>query len=77
MNTKEMYDEVAALLGAVGKAFGLEDAQAAQGLEDGSISLEMAMDAEGKRYVRAGYGERFVRIYDGRVFYEGGPPDQG
>ncbi len=75
MNTKEMYDEIAVLLGAVGKAFGLNDQQAAQGLEDGSISLEMALDADGQRYVRVGHGGRFVRIYDGRVFYEGGPPD--
>ena len=75
MTTKEMYDEVSALLGAVAKAFDLTDAQAAQGLEDGTVSLEMSFDPDGQRFVRAGHGGRFVRIYDGRVFHEGVPAD--
>lgn len=71
MTTKEMYDEIAALLGAIAKAFGIDDAEAAQGLEDGTISLDIAQDQDHRRYVRAGHGGGFIRIYDGRVVREG------
>lgn len=75
MNTKEMYDEIAALLRAVGKAFELSDQQAAQGLEDGSIALEMSVDGDRRRFVRAVHQGRGVRIYDGRIVHDD-PPDQ-
>lgn len=70
MNTKEMYDEIAALLGAIGKAFDLSDQQTARELEEGRISLAMSLDESGQRFVRAGRDGRFVRVYDGRVYFE-------
>lgn len=70
MNTKEMYEEIAVLLGAVAKAFDLSDQDAAKGLEDGRITLQMAVDQDGQRFVRATHQGRGVRIYDGRVYYE-------
>lgn len=77
MNTKQMYDEIAALLGAVGKAFDLSDQQAANGLEDGSIALEMSVDDDGRRFVRAVHQDRGVRIYDGRIVYDEAPAAPG
>jgi hypothetical protein len=74
MNTKEMYDEIAALFGAIAKAFGLTDQQAAEGLTKGEISVEMGQDEDGRRFVRAGHEGKFIRVYDGRVLHEGEPP---
>jgi hypothetical protein len=62
-----MYSEIAALVGSLAKSFALKDAEAAQALESGAMSLEFATDANGNRYVAATYGGKTARVYQGAI----------
>lgn len=73
MSTREMYDQIATLLGIIAKALDAPEAEVAKAVEEGRIVIAMAADDDGRRYVRAAWAGRAVRIYDGAVFYEDAP----
>lgn len=73
---KEMYDEIAQLLGNIGKALDLPDDQVAKAVEDGSVALQMAMDERGQRYVRATHAGRSARLYPGAILHEEPKPEE-
>lgn len=75
MSAKEMYDEIATLLGLIGKALEVPDDQVAKALEEGRITLETGVDDRGERYVRAVCDTRAARIYQGAILYEQGTPE--
>lgn len=78
MTAKEMYDEIATLLGTIAKALEVPEDQVAKAVEDGGVVIEMGVDDNGRRYVRASRDGRAARIYDGAILYEDqAPPREG
>ncbi len=75
---KEMYDQIAALLGTIAKALDIPEDQVGKAVEDGRVALEMGVDEDGRRYVRAAAGGRAARLYEGAIRYEPGsePSDE-
>ncbi len=60
---REMYDEIAALVGALAKTFALKESEAAAALESGNMKLDFAADANGNRFVAATFSGKTARIY--------------
>lgn len=69
MDQREMYAEVNALLGAIAKAFDITPEQAARAVEAGEITMGMAEDERGERYLDAAYAGRKARLYQGAIRY--------
>lgn len=69
---REMYSEIAALIGAIAKAFVMKDAEAAAALESGAMTLDFAKDANGNRYVAAIFAGQTARVYQGAIKREDG-----
>lgn len=63
----EMYDEINTLVGSLAHAFDLEGPQAAKAVEAGAMTLQLGVDAEGDRYVRAEFQGKMVMVYPGRA----------
>lgn len=76
VSTREMYDEVAALLGTIAKAFDLSDADAAKAVEEGRVTVELAADDAGARYVRVSMAGRAARLYPGAILHESESPEE-
>jgi len=64
---REMYAEIAALVGAVAKAFAIPEAEATAALENGTVTLDFGRDANGNRYVAATRSGQTVRLYQGAI----------
>lgn len=67
MDNREHYDEINALVGAIAKALDMEAEAVARDLELGAITLSMAEDDNGNRYVEARHGGRTAQVYQGAV----------
>lgn len=67
---KEMYDEIAQLLGSMAKALDMPDDQVAKAIEDGQVRMEMGTDERGERYVRVSREGRAARLYAGAILHE-------
>jgi len=67
---REMYQEIAALVGAIAKALEVTDDEAANGLEDGSIKLGFAEDEQG-RFLLMEHNGRQARLYQGAIKHGG------
>lgn len=67
---REMYQEIAELVGTIAKAFLMEDADAIRCLEAGEISLSFDEDDNGNPFVLATYQGRRARLYKGAISYE-------
>ena len=67
MAEAEMFDEISALLGAIGKAFDLKGDDAVKAIEAGHITLAMKTDDGGQRYVEVDYQGRSAQIYHGAI----------
>jgi hypothetical protein len=65
----EMRGEISALIGAIAKAFGISESEAASAAESGSIALDFGQDDNGNRFVAATFGEQTARIYQGAIKY--------
>ncbi len=70
---REMYSEIAALIGSLAKSFGISDAGAAQAVESGEIALAFGRDDSGNSFVTATYGDKTARIYKGAIKHAGEP----
>ena len=64
---REMYAEIAALVGTLAKTFSLKDAEATEALESGHMTLDFAKDANGNRYVVAALGGKTARVYQDAI----------
>ena len=77
---REMYTEIAALLGAIAQAFAITEAQAIAAAESGRLTMSFERDANGNRFVAASLAEpgadpataRRARVYHGAIKREGG-----
>ncbi|GAA0582145.1 hypothetical protein [Caenispirillum bisanense] len=75
-DNREMYSEINALIGGLAKAFEIDDKAVVADLEAGRISLDMAADENGNRYIAATRGDRTARLYQGAIQYDR-PPGEG
>lgn len=66
----EMYDEINTLVGSLAHAFDLEGPQVAKAVEAGAMSLQLGVDKEGDRYVRAEFQGKMVMVYPGAAKQE-------
>lgn len=64
---REMYGEIAALVGALAKTFVLEESAAAAAVESGAMTLAFDRDANGNRFVSATFEGRTARVYQGAI----------
>lgn len=64
---REMYAEIAALIGALAKTFAMKDADVATALESGAMALDFAQDANGNRFVAATHAGKTARVYQGAI----------
>ncbi|NKB43603.1 MAG: hypothetical protein GKS03_04920 [Alphaproteobacteria bacterium] len=71
-NQREMFDEIAALMGGIAKAFDLDESQTITAVEKGTIEMKFETDANGNPFVLATYGEKSARLYAGAVKQEAG-----
>jgi hypothetical protein len=70
---REMYSEIAALIGSLAKSFGISDATASQAVESGDITLAFGRDDSGNAFVTATFGDKTTRIYKGAIKHASEP----
>jgi hypothetical protein len=68
METREMYQEINALVGAVAKALEISEIEVITAIEQSRLTMEMAVDEEGRNYVAVACDGRAARIYQGAIF---------
>jgi hypothetical protein len=66
-DTREMYTEIAALIGAIAKALVMKDNDVSEALERGVMTLEFGMDANNNRFVAVTYEGQTARVYQGAI----------
>jgi hypothetical protein len=64
---REMYAEIAALVGALAKTFAIKEAAAAEAVESGTMTLDFVSDANGNRFVAATFEGQTARVYQGAI----------
>ena len=69
---RELYSEIAALIGSLAKSFAIKDSEVAAALESGAMALDFGRDANGNRYVAARYQDQTARVYQGAIKREEG-----
>jgi hypothetical protein len=69
---REMYQEIAALVAALGKAFALPESDIISALEKNAIGLEFSRDENGNRFVLATLSGKTARVYQGAIKQEPG-----
>ncbi len=69
---REMYSEIAALIGSLAKSFAIKDSEAAAAVESGAMALDFGRDANGNRYVTARFQDKTARVYQGAIKREDG-----
>lgn len=67
MSEKEMFAEVNALVGAIGKALDLAPEVAAREVEAGAIHVEMETDERQQRRISLHYQGRTAYLYQGAI----------
>lgn len=67
---REMYKEIAALVAAIGKAFGRSESEVIAALERNAIVLDFGHDENGNRFVLAAFDGKTARIYQGAIKQE-------
>jgi len=71
-DTREMYEEIAALVAAIGKAFARPESEIIAALDRNAIGLDFSRDENGNRFVLATLEGRSVRVYQGAIKQEPG-----
>jgi hypothetical protein len=64
---REMYTEIAALVGAIAKALAMPDAEITAALENGAMTLEFGADSNGNRFVAVTHLGQTARVYQGAI----------
>ncbi len=67
---REMFEEIAALMGGIAKAFTLDEGQAIAAVESGEIQMSFETDSNGNPFVLATYGDKSARLYSGAIKQE-------
>lgn len=75
MESREMYDEINALVGAVAKALDVGEMEVVTAIEQGRLGMEMLTDEDGRNFLQVAFDGRNVRIYQGAIFREGDRPN--
>lgn len=70
-DNREMFEEIAALIGSIAKAFDLSDTAVVAAIEQGGLAMEMITDDEGRNCVEVAHEGRVARIYPGAIFRVG------
>ena len=65
--SREMFGEIATLMASLAKALSLSEADTIAAVEAGAVTLDFGRDANGNRFVAAGYQGRAVRLYQGAI----------
>ena len=65
--SREMFDEITALMGGIAKAFALTESDTITAVEKGEVVMSFETDTNGNRFVLAHYNGQSARIYDGAV----------
>lgn len=68
-DNREMFEEVNALVGAIAKAFSLSDEDTVKAIEAGSVSIVMAEDEQGQRFLNVTHAGRSAQIYPGAIHH--------
>lgn len=76
MESREMFNEINALVGAVAKALGITEMEVVSAIEQGDLGMEMLEDGEGRNYVSVTFDGREARVYPGAIFREGDSPEK-
>jgi hypothetical protein len=77
MENREMYDEINALIGAVGKALSIPEMEVVTAIEQGRLAMEMITDDEGRNCVQVTLdGGAPARIYQGAIFRPDDRPEE-
>lgn len=71
MESREMFEEINALIGSIAKAFDIPDGEVVTAIEQGDLGMELIADAEGRNCVETTYQGRTARIYPGAIFRVG------
>jgi hypothetical protein len=72
--TREMYGEIATLIGSLAKALGITDAEVIAGVERGEVVMQFGRDENGNRFVAATHRGQTARVYQGAIRHPE-PPD--
>lgn len=75
MESREMYEEINALVGAVAKALDTSEIEVITAIEQGRLAMELLTDGEGRNYIAVDFGGRSVRLYPGAIYREGDRPN--
>ncbi len=73
-DSREMYGEIANLIGSLAKALAMTDAEVIGAVERGEVTVDFGQDPNGNRFVAVTYGERKIRIYQGAIQHDEPPP---
>ncbi len=77
-DTREMYGEIATLIGTLAKAFILSESVTIAALERGEITIDFGEDHNGNRFIAAGYQGKVARLYQGAIKHApGAEPGDG
>ena len=76
MENREMFEEIAALIGSIAKAFDLSDTDVVAAIEKGGLAMEMITDGEGRNCVEVSHDGRTALIYPGAIFRVGDQPPE-
>lgn len=68
--SREMFDEIAALMGGIARAFELDENETITAVEKGAIEMAFEKDVNGNPYVLATFGEKSARLYAGAIKQE-------
>jgi|AGTN01.1.fsa_nt_gi hypothetical protein len=76
MESREMFDEINALVGSVAKALDISEIEVVTAIEQGRLGMEMLTDDQGRNYIAVSFDDRTARVYQGAIFREGDRPEK-
>ena len=66
-DTREMYGEIATLMGALAKALTLSESDTIAAVERGEVTINFGKADNGNRFIAAGYQGKVVLLYQGAI----------
>lgn len=75
MEEREMYDEITALVGAVGKALSMSEIEVITAIEQGRLTMELEADENGLNYLDCACDDRTARVYKDAIYRPGDSSD--
>ncbi|MBC7906151.1 MAG: hypothetical protein H7Y60_05305 [Rhodospirillaceae bacterium] len=75
MESREMFDEINALVGAVAKALNTSEMDVITAIEEGRLAMELLTDEEGRNFIAVDHEGKAVRVYPGAIYRQGDEPE--